>query len=196
MAIDIASPGGSAADLKAALRASIDDFEFITSGADPVAADPDVAFTFWQTGRTKGPEEVTLADHTGSVPFLKTIRILNTGLDAPQINFGSSPSSGLLPNNPWVLNATASEQVIMLLWTGTQWTAVVGSNIVTNGGGINFGNGALVGEDAGEIVLASGDIITGGQVKAGTIRTTALPTSLPGVTGEFWDDTGTVKIKE
>lgn len=104
--VDIeALTGGDASDFADVIMAIVNSKESITSGADPVAADPDVAFTQWTPGVTKGTEIATLADPTDPTkPFVKRFVIGNVGADTLVIRFahfmGSSAHDVTLSNPP------------------------------------------------------------------------------------------------
>lgn len=163
MGINIESPGGDADELKAALRALLNDYESVSSGADPEVIDPDVALTLVTTGATKGTETITLADPTEDAkPFFKTILFsFSDPNDAPTLETDNSVgfiSPLAIKTNDTHAGFTAA---LHLVWNPSlsAWQALVGGPIYTNGGGISIGSGTV---DAGLFAVDSIDGAIGG----------------------------------
>lgn len=166
MAKDVeALTGADATDFGAVIRSYVNTSESITSGASPVAADPDIATTVWTTGGTKGTETVTLADPSVTTrPFIKTFEVKFAGTgDVPTLSIATAIGF----TNPLIIqinHADPYSAVVQLCWNpaldGGTWQALVGGALFTNGNDIKTSGGQL---DTGGGGVNAGGFSTNGH---------------------------------
>lgn len=163
--------------------------ESITSGADPVAVDPDKNTTIITTGGTKGTETVTLANPTDpSSLFIKTILAKFThasdNISLQTARAAGFPSTLAIKPN-MVNNSFGVTAVVQFIWNPAvlSWQALVGGSIFINSAqdlhildasDIELRDGAaIVGHDGGAI-----DLRDGGAIKSdGPVQFSGLSTS-------------------
>lgn len=144
--------------------------ESITSGADPVEADPNIAITIWTTGGTKGTETVTLANPSDTDKVqIKTFALDILSGDLPSLSV--SNSTGF--TSPIAISNNGGSAMVQLVWNPAlaTWQVLVGGAIFTNGNDINA-LGGEINADAVHAVSVTGDTVAAANGVSGTFSTT------------------------